>query len=87
MAILALMSWAHSPPLYETEKYFLWVSAAVTQTLVRSELMVMNPVSSCGFTAVNLGQIFASLVKLGLTFIRFKEAIKINGIYGHQNFT
>ena len=81
MAILALMSWAHSPPLYETEKYFLWVSAAVTQTLVRSELMVMNPVSSCGFTVVNLGQIFASLVKLGLTFIRFREAIKINSIF------
>ena len=81
MAIFALMSWAHSPPLYETEKYFLWVSAAVTQTLVRSELMVMNPVSSFGFTAVNLGQIFASLGKLGLTFIRFREAIKINGIF------
>ena len=40
----------------------------------------MVSVSICGRTAVNLGQIFASLVKLGLTFIRFREAIRINGI-------
>ena len=52
----------------------------MTQTLVRFELMVMNPVSSCGFTAVNLGQIFASLVKLGLAFIIFREALR-NGIF------